>query len=139
MENTIIPETQPIVVNPEQEQTVTPPQAPTDSVEAQAARFLSERIPMFRLKLRKLEERNKHEVSRVLEALIEAPLEQETHRFTTERGNDLYQLGLMIFNAKLMLFNAALKVDSIVQEATDKAVEDTNKQTAQESNPENVG
>lgn len=112
--------------NKQEEPVVTP--AATMSVEEQAARYLMGALPAFRHKLMRLEERNKHEVSRVLSALIEAPLEQETPLFTTKEANELYNLGLVITNAKLFLFNGALKVESVVEEATKNAVEESNKE-----------
>lgn len=103
---------------------VAPP--PSETVEEQAVKYLMWAIPMFRTKLKALEEHNRTEVGRVLSALIESPLEQETHHFTSDKAQDLFELGLVITNAKLILFNKALTVESVVEEATRNAVDQYN-------------
>lgn len=107
-------------------ETPAPVQQVEETVEMQAARYLSGAIPMFRLKLKKLQELNKTEVARVLEALIEVPLEKETREFTTDRGHDLFMLGLNIFNAKHVLFNAALKVEEQKSETSQVETKENN-------------
>lgn len=99
----------PVEVQPQPETIVAPP---TESVEMQAARYVAMALPIFRTKLKRLEERNKTEVGRVLAALIESPLEQQTHGFTTKEGSDLFEMGLVITNAKFILFNSGLKLEA---------------------------
>lgn len=105
---------------------------PTETVEEQAVKYLMWAIPMFRTKLKALEEHNRTEVGRVLSALIESPLEQETHHFTSDKAQDLFELGLVITNAKLILFNKALTIESVVEEATRNAVDQSNEPKKEE-------
>jgi len=100
-----------------------------EAPEVQAARFLTMGLPLFRTKQQELQEKNKTEVFRVLAALIESPLEQETHSFTTPEGSNLFNLGLMIMSSKHVLFNHALN-DA-------ETVEEVNKQMVKQGEEEN--
>ena len=102
--------------------------AQVQTPEAKCATFLFSALPAFRKYQKELEERNKTEVFRVLAALIEAPLEETTHSFTTERGQSLFNLGLEITNCKLILFNSALKMEDVVAETNEK-MKDINKES----------
>lgn len=99
---------QPETTTPVTEETVVEQVASTEaeqSPEVQAAYFLRGALPAFRNNLDKL---TGTQAKRVLSALMEAPLEQETPSFTTKDAQELFNLGLMISNAKFILFNVAL-------------------------------
>lgn len=95
----------------------------TESVESKATRDLVTALPIFRAKLRSLLERNRTEVARVLESLMEYPLEQETRVFTTDQANELFGIGAHITNCKIILFGSALVSPDLVKELDEKMVE----------------
>jgi len=104
------------------EQTEQPaPQEEKMAPEMQAAYYLQGALPTFRSQLQKV---TGVQGKRVLEALIESPLEQQVPGFTTKEAHDLYSLGTMIQNAKFILFQAALKDEKVVEEVQQKAVEE---------------
>jgi len=85
--------------------------------EIQAAMFLQRALPTFRTQLDRV---TGVQAKRVLEALIESPLEKEVPGFTTREAHDLFTLGTMIQNAKFVLFQVALKDEKIVEETQEK-------------------
>lgn len=91
------------------------------SPEIQAAMFLHKALPTFR---RQLESVTGVQAKHVLSALAEAPLEKTVPDFTTKEATELFNLGLMITNAKFILFNVALKdkeITSSVEAAAKEA------------------
>jgi hypothetical protein len=97
--------------------------------EVQAAMYIHQALPMFRTKLDAL---TGVQAKRVLEALIEAPLEKEAPAFTTKKAQDLYTLGLYITNAKFILFTTSLKDQNMV----DKVMETSDNVNNESNNGE---
>jgi hypothetical protein len=106
------------------EETASEAAAPAPTVEepapeVQAVMFLHSALPRFRAQLQKV---TGVQGKRVLEALIESPLEQKVPGFTTKEAHDLFMLGTMIQNAKFVLFQVSLKDEKIVEEVQQQAV-----------------
>lgn len=83
----------------------TPEPAPELDQEIQAAQYLQRAIPRFRNDLHSV---TGIQAKRVLSALIESPMEQETAKFTTQGAYNLFESGSVITNAKFILFTASL-------------------------------
>lgn len=89
-------------------------------VEVQAARYLLTALPAFRNLSEKV---TGTQARRVLNALIESPLEKNTPPFTTEEAQELFNLGLVITNAKFILFQASLKDNDITKNIEQQAID----------------
>lgn len=105
-------------------------------VEVQAARYLITALPRFRGQLEKV---TGTQAKRVLQALIESPLEKNTLPFTTPEALELFNQGLVITNAKFILFQASLKDDSITKNLEQQAQEAGSNGDVGESTSDNNG
>lgn len=94
----------------------------------EAVMFLKSAIPSFRNRLNDDNVITGTQAKRILSALIESPLENETPSFTTKEAEDMFTLGLMITNAKHILFAEGLKqeLQSVQNEQIENKGEDSN-------------
>lgn len=104
--------TEEIKLEPEVEVTSSEPIPP----EIEAAKYLQGALPAFR---RQLELVTGTQCKRVLAALAESPLENETPEFTTSEAEQLFTIGTLISNAKFILFQASY-LFSIAKEVNKK-------------------
>lgn len=89
--------------------------------EMQAVHYLMGAIPAFK---RQLDRLTGVQAKNVLMAIIESPLEQHEHNFTTNESRNLFELGLNIESHKFLLFNTGLKNEQLVDEVLEQAKEE---------------
>lgn len=104
----------------------------------EAVKFLHQALPTARMLVDNL---TGVQCKRVLKALLETPLEQETPSFTTKGGLQLFNLGIMIQNAKFILFQGAPAVltDLEKKAALEQAEKDAQEENKPGINEENNG
>lgn len=109
----------------------TPP--PTNSPEMNAAQFIMMKLPVFRTMVDRL---TGVQAKRVLNRLIESPLEEETEKFTTEEAAKTFMLGMHIQNAKHILFLASIKSPD-AEQVVDTALKEEEKKQTEEQGVQN--
>jgi hypothetical protein len=102
----------------EEKQSETKQPAEQVSLEIQAALFLHKALPAFKSQLDLV---TGVQAKSVLYALAESPLEKKISGFTTKEAQQLFELGLIITNAKFILFNVALNDKEIANSVEEEA------------------
>lgn len=92
-----------------------------------AVEFLHQAIPQARTMVNS-DNLTGVQAKRVLSALIESPLEQETSKFTTASAAKLFNLACLIQNAKYLLFQGA---PTLLSEVEKRNAEELSAQQAQ--------
>lgn len=115
-----------------------PSQMTTQEKTAEAVLFLRQALPAIRSMINN-GTLTGTQAKRVLCALVESPLEQETPGFTTLEAQKVFNLACIIQNAKFVLFQGAPELLSEVekQAALEKAEEEAKNEKASSEENEN--
>lgn len=106
---------------------------PANSPEMNAAQFIMTKLPVFRNMVSEL---TGVQAKRVLNRLIESPLEEKTEKFTTEEAAKTFMLGMHIQNAKHILFLASIKSPD-AEQVVDTALKEEEKKQTEEQGVQN--